>query len=82
MPNHSAADLSAREAKQAAASRAVDLMLRPMPVVEAICDSIGHTFCPTAYRPVNVLWMFIQQVLCHANDFNTAVTRLHSRRVA
>ena len=51
-----------------------------MEVVESICHQIGHAFNKTAYRPMNVVWMFILQVLSHDNDCVTAVTRLNSLR--
>ena len=50
--------------------------------VEDICHEIGYAFRKTAYRPMNVVWMFILQLLSHDSDCSTAVTRLNSLRAS
>lgn len=66
---------------QSAKTLCLDLLL-PMPAIMRICSEIGHTFRMCTYNPMEVVWMFITQVLSPDHSCQQAVTRLNAWRVA
>lgn len=82
MPKHSSPSDADRDAKQFSASSMAREALRPMPMVETICDELQYAFRKTVYRPMIAVWMFIHQVIAHDDDCETSVTRLNAYRAS